>query len=66
MHRKYRKLVSAGLVLAMATGTERYALNRICAKAKLARLHVPGKDGFRAPAHGIPGVMRVSPCRTRR
>lgn len=53
-------------------GGERHALNRICAKAKLARPHgeelscfLPGKDGFRAPAHGIPGVMRVSPCGTR-
>ena len=26
---------------------------------------LPGKDGFRAPAHGIPGVMWVSPCGTR-
>lgn len=50
---------------------ERRTPDRICTKAKLARLRcgkisfLPGKDGFRAPAHGIPGVMRVSPCGTK-
>lgn len=49
-------------------GGERHALDRICAKAKVARPHgeelscfLPGKDGFRAPAHGSQSMMRVSP-----
>ena len=50
-----------------ATGAERHALDRIwpACMVRNPSCFLPGKDGFRAPAHGIPGVMRVSPCGTR-